>query len=67
MRDPWKVTHVDGCSYCDVCGYWIDANGSCRPDCASQDRRPSARAEPRKPKVSLADIAEAFSKAEAES
>jgi hypothetical protein len=62
MRDLGKVTHVDGCSYCDLCGHWIDANGACRPDCSPQLKRPSARAAPRKPKVSLDDIERAFAR-----
>lgn len=61
MRDLGKVTHVDGVSYCDVCGYCIDALDMCSPQCATQRRKqPSARAEPKQPKVSLEDIAAAF-------
>ena len=64
MRDLAKVTHVDGVSYCDVCGYWIDAYDTCSASCPTASppapNRASARAEPRKPKVSYADIKAAF-------
>jgi hypothetical protein len=35
-RDLSKVTHVDGVSYCDVCGYYIDSQDNCSPTCPAK-------------------------------
>lgn len=61
MRDISKVTHTDGISYCDVCGYWISqSTDECSLSCPTKTKRPSARAEPQPRTWSYEDIRAAF-------